>query len=128
MSAAFPRARAMARNRPGPSSPRDGSSTISATATRSSTIDMPIMMRPCREWSSPRSRRRRAGTMVLETGMTIPMTSPGHAAPPPPPPPAPEDRQGPAQEGHPLHTQEIAHRELDADREHEEHDADLGEE
>jgi hypothetical protein len=41
---------------------------------------------------------------------------------------AEENAEGAAEEGHPLHAEEVPHRELDADREHEEHDADLGEE
>ncbi len=38
-----------------------------------------------------------------------------------------QDPQRPPDEGHPFHAQEIAERELDADGEHQEDDADLGE-
>jgi hypothetical protein len=34
------------------------------------------MIRPWREWSSPRSRRKRASTIVLATETTIPTTTP----------------------------------------------------
>jgi hypothetical protein len=64
--------------------------------------------------------------MVLATEVTAPTTSPrmGDSQ-------AQGDRQQdaerPANHGHPLDPQEIAQRELDADREHQQDDADLGE-
>ena len=49
---------------------------IRTTAARSSTSVIPIMIRPCRLWSSPRSRSNRASTIVLAGDTTMPMTAP----------------------------------------------------
>jgi hypothetical protein len=49
--------------------------TISTTTIRSSTSEIPIRMRPCREWISPRSSSRRARTIVLATETTMPTTA-----------------------------------------------------
>ncbi len=62
--------------RPGSRLPTAGRSTVSTTTARSSTSVIAIITRPCRVWSSPRSMRSRASTMVLATEMTAPMTMP----------------------------------------------------
>jgi hypothetical protein len=49
---------------------------MSTTTAMSSTSAMPIITRPCRECSSPRSISRRAITIVLATEMTMPTTTP----------------------------------------------------
>ena len=66
----------MVSRRPGSSVPRVGMTTIRTTTARSSTSVMPIITRPCRECSSPRSISSRASTMVLATEMTMPTMAP----------------------------------------------------
>jgi hypothetical protein len=53
-----------------------GISAISTTVLRSSARLVPIMTRPGRVCSSPRSMRSRLSTMVLETESTAPSTRP----------------------------------------------------
>ncbi len=106
-------------------------STVNTTTARSSTSVMPIMMRPCREWSSPRSSSRRASTMVLATEITMPMTMPCRSGQPRSPTPSSSPRRADAErapeEGHPAHPGELAQRELDPDGEHQQDDPDLRE-
>src|SRR5216117_1856763 len=75
-SAALPNAIATAIGRSVTPAPSAGSKTVSATTARSSTSEMPIMTRPWRVCSSPRSMSSRTSTIVLATEMTSPMTSP----------------------------------------------------
>jgi len=69
---AFPTARMSPPCRP----PRAGMSTIRTTTARSSTSVIPIITRPWRERSSPRSSSSRARTIVLATDTTIPTIAP----------------------------------------------------
>ena len=124
----------MASRRSGVRAPSRGISTVRTTTARSSTSVIPIMIRPWRVWSSPRSRSSRASTMVLATEITMPTTAPWSAGHPSSVPD--RDRQSPtvsaipsgrAQDGHPLHAHQVLERELDPDREHQQDDSDLRE-
>src|SRR5437588_475738 len=75
-SAALPNAIATAMGRSVTPAPSAGSKTVIATTARSSTSEMPIMTRPWRVCSSPRSMSSRTSTIVLATEMTSPRASP----------------------------------------------------
>ncbi len=76
ISSDVPSAIAIVSSRPASSVPSAGMSTIRITTARSSTSVMPIMTRPWRECSSPRSMSRRASTIVLATEITMPTMAP----------------------------------------------------
>ena len=76
MSAALPKAIPRATSRSRPSSPKTGMRMVRTTTARSSTRVRPIITRPCGDWSSPRSARSRARTMVLATETTMPTITP----------------------------------------------------
>src|SRR5258708_2854419 len=76
MRSARPRVPAIVSRRPGSSVPSVGMTTMRTTTARSSTSVMPIITRPWRECSSPRSMSSRASTMVLATERTMPTMAP----------------------------------------------------
>ena len=113
--------------------PRAGISTMSTTTARSSTSVIPIMTRPWRVCSSPRSVKSRTMTIVLAMEITMPTTSPWIGGHPRAIPDAQtqadrkENAERRAQQRDTPDLEEVAKGELEPDREHQEDDPDVGE-
>ena len=118
---------------PAPSAPAiAGSSTSASTIARSSTISQPTAMRPRRVSSRRRSSIARSSTTVLATDSDSPNTMPRHVRPAQQQAEARADRGGDgdlhdrARDRDRLDVQQVAQREVQADAEHQQDHADLG--
>ena len=109
-----------------------GSSTSTSTIARSSTTSQPTAMRPLADSSTPWRSSALSSTTVLATDNASPSTSAPGSVPAPP-----QRRAGAHRGGHGdlhdgagqrdlAHRHQVVHREVQADAEHQQHHADLG--
>ena len=110
-----------------------GINTSTSTVTKSSTTSQPTAMRPLTESSSPCASSARRSTTVLATESAKTEHEAGAEVP------APERRKAGAQrrrdgdlhdragQGDAAHGEQVLKREVQADAEHQQHHADLGE-